>query len=61
MNKEKLVLFIEPKLQNEFESLKAGKFEDKQLYKFIDRAITDLKHSPVCGINNRALKDAVCW
>ncbi|HLF53583.1 MAG TPA: hypothetical protein VI544_00205 [Candidatus Nanoarchaeia archaeon] len=30
--------------------LKEGKFEDKKLYEFIDRAINDLKNNPLCGI-----------
>ena len=29
--------------------LTEGKFEDKQLYDFIDRAIKDLKSNPTCG------------
>ena len=43
------VTFGSKKLENEFESLKEGKFEDKQLYSFINRAREDLKKSPVCG------------
>jgi len=50
MNKEKQVAFISQKLKEQFEELKEGKFEDKQLYMFIDRAITDLKNNPNCGI-----------
>ena len=37
------VTFIDKKTEDKFESLKEGKYEDKQLYKFIDRAIEDLK------------------
>jgi len=29
--------------------LQKGKFEDKQLYNFIERAINDLKKNPMCG------------
>ena len=43
------VTFGDKKTENEFESLKEGKFEDKELYKFIDRAINDLKTNPMCG------------
>ena len=50
MKKEISVAFISKKLKEEFESLKEGKFEDKQLYKFIDRAIDDIKQNPTCGI-----------
>ncbi len=41
--------FISKKLKEEFESLKEGKYEDKQLYSFIDRALDDLKENPECG------------
>ena len=50
MNKEISIAFINPKVKQEWEALKEGKFEDKQLYKFIDRAIDDLKANPTCGI-----------
>ena len=35
-NKPIYVTFGEKKIENEFEILKEGKFEDKQLYDFID-------------------------
>ncbi|MBI5392652.1 hypothetical protein HZA96_02175 [Candidatus Woesearchaeota archaeon] len=50
MNKEISVAFITPNIKKEWEALKEGKFEDKELYKFIDRAIDDLKVNPTCGI-----------
>lgn len=50
MNKEISVAFITTKIKLEWEDLKEGKFEDKQLYQFIDRAIDDLKTNPFCGI-----------
>jgi Txe/YoeB family toxin of Txe-Axe toxin-antitoxin module len=43
------VAFASKKLKNDFELLKQGKFEDKQLYSFIERAINDLKQNPGCG------------
>jgi len=43
------VTFGSKKLETEFESLNEGKFEDKQLYAFIDRAINELKKNPICG------------
>ena len=43
------VTFGTLKIEKEFEELKNGKFEDKNLYTFIDRAITDLKKNPSCG------------
>ncbi len=42
--------FGEKKVEQEFEVLKEGKFQDRQLYDFIDRAIKDLKNNPTCGI-----------
>ena len=50
VSKEILIAFISKKLKQEFESLKQGKFEDKELYNFIGRAIDDLKKNPTCGI-----------
>lgn len=49
MSKEILVAFISKKVKSEFESLKEGKFEDEELYKFISRAMDDLKKDPACG------------
>ena len=51
MNKDKpaYVTFSDKKVENQFELLKSGKFEDKQLYDFIERAIKDLKSNPMCG------------
>ena len=50
MNREIHVAFVTKKLKEQFESLKEGKFEDKQLYDFIGRATDDLKKNPICGI-----------
>ena len=44
------VTFGNKKREQEFESLKEGTFEDKQLYSFIERAIKDLKANPLCGL-----------
>jgi mRNA-degrading endonuclease RelE of RelBE toxin-antitoxin system len=41
--------FISENLKKEFDSLKEGKYEDKQLYSFINRAVDDLKETPNCG------------
>lgn len=51
MNNKKpiYVTFGEKKTEEEFELLKEGKFQDKQLYRFIERAINDLKNNPGCG------------
>ena len=52
MNSKKpiYVTFGEKKIEREFEILKKGKFQDKQLYEFISRAINDIKLNPPCGI-----------
>jgi len=50
-DKIKKVLFVDKKIHKLFEELKTGKFEDKQLYDFINRAVKDLKENPVCGIH----------
>lgn len=50
MDKPVNVAFISQKLKGQFESLNSGKFEDQQLYKFIDRALDDIKKDPTCGI-----------
>lgn len=44
------VTFGEKKIEEEFGVLKDGKFQDKQLYEFIGRAINDMKNDPACGI-----------
>ncbi|MBU4283973.1 MAG: type II toxin-antitoxin system YoeB family toxin, partial [Nanoarchaeota archaeon] len=51
MNKKPIyVTFSNKKLESNFESLKKGKFQDKQLYNFIEKAIKDLKKDPASGI-----------
>ena len=49
--KDKLiyVAFANSKIENVFEKLQKSKFEDRQLYTFIERAIDDLKKNPTCG------------
>ena len=48
-NKSIHVTFGDKKIESEYETLKEGKYQDKQLYEFIDRAIKDLKSNPTCG------------
>ena len=43
------VIFSDKKLELTFERLKEGRFEDKRLYEFINRAIKDLKKDKTCG------------
>jgi len=49
MNKKIYVTFVDIRLETKFESLKDGKFSDKQLYKNIDEAIQNLKKNPSSG------------
>jgi len=49
IKKDVFVVFVNPKIEKEFESLKEGKFEDKKLYKYIQRAIDDLKQNSLSG------------
>ncbi|MFH1895329.1 MAG: type II toxin-antitoxin system RelE/ParE family toxin [archaeon] len=44
------VAFADLSLQKAFLGLQEGKHEDKQLAKFLQRAIDDLKKNPFCGI-----------
>ena len=43
--KERYVTFWSRNVEDDFDSLKEGNFEDKELYLFIERAISDLKMS----------------
>ena len=44
------IFFITPELKSEYEKLGEGKFEDKQLHKFITRAMNDLESNPFSGV-----------
>jgi Txe/YoeB family toxin of Txe-Axe toxin-antitoxin module len=50
MEKIKLVSFAKIELKKAFLELKEGKFEEKNLYNFINRAIGDLKENPFSGV-----------
>lgn len=45
------VAFKDRKTEQLFDGLKDGRYEDKKLYDFIDRAKKDLKANPFCGTN----------
>ena len=49
MDKPISVSFISEKLKNEFEALKQGRYEDRQLFDFISKAILDMAENPQCG------------
>src|SRR3989344_4818467 len=49
--REIIVGFATEDITKAFNELKDGKFEDKQLYGFIQRAIDDLKKNPFVGKN----------
>lgn len=44
------VSFVTKKLEDNYQKLENGKFEEKELYRFIKRATEDLKKDPMCGI-----------
>jgi len=48
--KIKEVAFINQKLEDSYNSLKDGKFEDKELFNFLTRAKADLMKDPLCGV-----------
>ena len=48
--KNVIVIFASKKLESEFESLENSKYPNNQLYKHIERAITDLKNNPKTGV-----------
>ncbi len=50
MNKEISVAFISNKLKEDFDALDRGRFEDRKLHEFINKAIDALKKDPDCGI-----------
>jgi len=50
MTKKIHVGFMDKKVKKAFDKLKTGKYETIELYRFIDRAIDDLKKTPTCGI-----------
>ena len=43
------VAFASLKIEKSFETLQKGRYEERQLHTFIQRAITDLKKDPACG------------
>ena len=45
----KEVAFADTGLKEAYKKLQEGKFEDKELYAFITRAIEDLRKNPLCG------------
>ncbi|MFH0715139.1 MAG: hypothetical protein V1847_05350 [Candidatus Diapherotrites archaeon] len=44
------VAFATLALKKTFEELSRGKFEEKELFRFLERAMADLKANPFCGI-----------
>lgn len=46
----KEVAFVNKKLESSYLSLKEGKFEDREIFEFINRAKEDLLQDPLCGI-----------
>ncbi|MAH03803.1 hypothetical protein CMI39_03390 [Candidatus Pacearchaeota archaeon] len=50
MNKKKFIAFANKNLKKAYLELKEGKFEERKLFNFINRAFDDLKENPFCGI-----------
>jgi len=48
--KQIYVTFADKNIEDDFELLKKGKFQDQQLYKFIERAKQDLKTRQSCRV-----------
>lgn len=48
------VVFVDESLYKSFLELKSGKFEEKELASYIQRAINDLKGNPLIGIKIRS-------
>ena len=44
------IQFVNEKVSKAFEELATGRYEEKELKKFIDRAIADICKNPFCGI-----------
>ena len=49
-NRKIFVVFVDDKTKEAFDALESGKFEDRELHKFISRAVEDLKKNPRVGI-----------
>ncbi len=50
MDRIQEVAFASKKLEADFLELKEGKFEDQEIFRFIERAREDLLKDPLCGI-----------
>ena len=48
--KIKEVTFVNRKLEEDYLALKDGKFEDRELFRFLTRAKEDVLKDPLCGI-----------
>lgn len=49
-DRAKRVAFGDESIRKSFEELKSGKFEEKRLAVYIERAISDLKENPLVGV-----------
>ncbi len=50
MSKPSVVVFINEETKESFKELEEGKFEDKELHKFIEKAINDLTKNSESGV-----------
>jgi len=46
----KRIAFADAALKKAYDSLKAGKFEDRQMYAYLNRAFDELQENPFAGI-----------
>jgi hypothetical protein len=49
--RQKFVAFADEAVRKAFDKLKEGKFEDKEMYGLINRAMGDMKQNPFIGIH----------
>ena len=48
--REKHVVFVDDATKEAFDRLKSGRFEERELHKFINKAVDGLKANPLSGI-----------
>jgi len=46
----KRVAFVDESVKKAYDELAKGPFEERQLYAWISRAVSDLKQDPLCGV-----------
>lgn len=56
------IVFVDEKIKHAFEELKTGKFEDQQLFEFLERAFKDIQENAFCCANipKRQIPKTLC-